>query len=84
MNAVRRDVDRFIDRLSDELLFNSRIETPIDKGRARNGWRKEKTFRQTSVVNRVPYIGALERGHSKQAPRGITTPAINKTLRKIK
>lgn len=84
MSAVRRDVDRYIDKLTDELFTQTVIETPIDKGKARRGWRKEKGFRETSIVNRVPYIGALERGHSKQAPRGITKPAITKTLRRIK
>jgi len=84
MRQLEREKDAFIDRLSDGLLVNAKRFTPIDQGRARRGWRKEKRFRQTQVVNRVPYIDALEDGHSKQAPNGITGPAVRETLRRIK
>ena len=84
MRQLEREKDVFIDRLSNALLVNAKRFTPIDQGRARRGWRKEKTFRQTQVVNRVPYIDALENGHSKQAPNGITGPAVRETLRRIK
>jgi len=85
MRQLEREKDAFIERLSNELLVNAKKFTPIDKGKARRGWRKEKSFRQTSIVNRVPYINALEDGHSKkQAPNGITKPTIRETLRRIK
>lgn len=84
MRQLEREKDAFVDRLSDSLLGNAKKFTPIDQGRARRGWRKEKSFRQTSIVNRVPYIDALENGHSKQAPNGITKPAVRETLRRIK
>lgn len=84
MRQLEREKDAFIDRLSNALLVNAKKFTPIDQGRARRGWRKEKAFRQTQVVNRVPYIDALENGHSKQAPNGITGPAVRETLRRIK
>lgn len=82
MGELEREKDRFIDRMTDELLVQSRRYTPIDKGQARRGWRKEKSYRQTSIVNRVPHIRALEEGHSKQAPNGITKPAVREALRK--
>lgn len=84
VRSLERELDSFIGRMTDDLLVNARSLTPIDKGRARRGWRKEKTFRQTKVVNRVPYINELENGRSKQAPNGILTPAIRKTLGRIK
>ena len=80
VRQLEREKDAFIDRMTDTLLVASRSNTPIDKGRARRGWRKERSIRQTSIVNRVPYIVALEDGHSKQAPNGITKPAIRETL----
>lgn len=82
VGGLEREKDRFIDGLTNELLVEARKHTPIDKGQARRGWRKEKSFRQTSIVNRVPHIEALENGHSKQAPNGITKPAIREALRK--
>ena len=84
MRRLEREKDTFIDRLTDELLVQARKFTPIDQGKARRGWRKEKRYRETQVVNRVPYIVALEEGHSKQSPNGITTPAVRETLRRIK
>jgi len=84
MNAVRRDVDRIIDKVADTLLEDAKLFTPIDKGNARRGWKKQKANSKTEIINRVPYIGALERGHSKQAPRGILTPTVQKTIRRYK
>ena len=84
MRGLEREKDLFIDRMADDLLVTARRLTPIDQGKARRGWRKEKSFRQTSVVNRVPYIDALENGHSKQAPNGITRPTLRETLRRFK
>jgi hypothetical protein len=84
MRQLEREKDVFIDRMTDELLVQARKFTPIDQGKARRGWRKEQSFRKTQVVNRVPYIVALEEGHSKQAPNGITTPAVRETLRRIR
>lgn len=82
VKRLEREVGVFIDRLTDDLLVNAVTSTPVDKGRARRGWRKEKSFKQTRVVNRVPYINALEDGWSKQAPNGILKPAVRKTLRR--
>ena len=48
--------------------------TPVDTGRAKKGWKRTKD----GSVNRVPYIDELDEGHSKQAPNGITRPALNK------
>ena len=84
MKQLEREKEAFIDGMTDELLVQARRFTPVDKGQARRGWRKEKSFRQTSIVNRVPHIDALENGHSKQAPNGITTPAVRETLRRTK
>lgn len=35
------------------------------------------------VTNNLPYIGALDRGHSKQAPKGFIDMAYDATLREI-
>lgn len=81
-----------IDQFATDLMTNVRTEvtarTPIDTGRARRGWQSRTSAVSKSVVNNVPYIGALERGRSKQAPNGFVkqamTAAVNKTKRIIK
>lgn len=46
--------------------------TPIDTGRARNGWKHGKIdFTYIEVYNEVPYVVYLEEGSSKQAPNGM-------------
>ncbi len=52
--------------------------TPIDKGRARRGWRLKKTKNGAKLNNPVPYISYLENGWSKQAKSGMTKPAKDK------
>lgn len=42
--------------------------TPIDTGEARRGWRMLPIKDGVRLVNEVPYIEALNNGHSKQAP----------------
>ena len=58
--------------------------TPIDRGRARRGWKLQRAGEKYVVENKVPYINVLEEGHSKQAPNGMIKPAIRQTLRRIK
>lgn len=45
--------------------------TPVDTGKARDSWTLKDEGDAFVVENDVPYIGALERGHSKQAPGGM-------------
>lgn len=67
------------DERADELLKNLKDATPIDEGRARDGWKitvsREDTLSDEAEViieNNVPYIDELNRGSSKQAgPRFI-------------
>jgi hypothetical protein len=82
---IQREIGKVSDRVADRILREVKIHTPIDKGRARRGWKK-RTGRNPSagnfvqkehrITNRVPYIGLLERGRSKQRPRGIVRPTL--------
>ena len=50
-----------------------KVVTPVDTGKARSGWTNRK-FRLNGVMggsidNPVEYIDALNRGHSRQAPK---------------
>lgn len=47
------------------------LATPVDTGTARRGWQAttpSKPFEPGVVENNIEYIGALNDGHSKQAP----------------
>lgn len=109
-NTIRKfSQEEVIDRTSKAIrkvaldLFAAFLRgTPVDKGRAREGWipsigipahgepggtsaagavgiiQKFEAGKSSSVwlANNVPYIGALEDGHSDQAPNGIVGPVI--------
>jgi len=71
--------------------FKSEVEemTPIgETGRGSKGWRRMGKYNvgqpgsQSVIENRVPYIGILDSGSSRQAPRGMTDPAFNKLKNK--
>jgi len=82
MRSLEREKENFMTRVANDILEIAKSKTPIDKGQARRGWRVEPSFRQRSIVNRVPHIEALEQGHSKQAPNGILGPTIREITRR--
>ena len=54
--------------------------TPIDTGKARSGWKT----RTSEIRNDVDYIGKLQGGSSRQAPRGFVNQALTTTIDKSK
>jgi 23S rRNA G2069 N7-methylase RlmK/C1962 C5-methylase RlmI len=84
--GIEKEKSQFIARVANVVKDVAVRKTPIDKGRARRGWRIERgpnpsvagqaIEETTNIVNRVPYIVALEDGHSKQAPNGILGPTM--------
>lgn len=74
MDGLEREKDRIVDQIAEDTLDLIVSKTPIDKGQARDGWRRENVKDGFNIVNRVPYIDLLEKGRSKQAPRGILGP----------
>ncbi len=57
------------------------LATPVDTGNARSGWTVDTSVPVPVVENNVEYIGALNRGHSKQAPAGFVEAAIDAARR---
>lgn len=77
---LKKLIDKGIERMEEDLHREVQDRTPVDTGRARKGWRRTKD----GTENSVPYIGALDDGHSKQAPNGITQPALNTIVRRYR
>ena len=77
LKKLERSVDKLIQDVSRETLSTAKANTPIRSGRARNGWTNtSKGPGLFEVQNSVPYIEQLDKGRSKQAPRGITKPTV--------
>jgi len=82
---IGTDLSKFVSNYVTTL----RSTTPIATGKARAGW--VNTFTGGSIGNggnmkiarnHVPYIGVLDTGTSRQAPKGIVLPALQKTRKK--
>ena len=87
MKNLKEDIEEDLDSLTDYFLQQLKAHTPVQSGRAKRGWRKANSpdiskGKEALVVNRVPYIGELDAGKSRQAPNGIVAPAMKKALKK--
>jgi hypothetical protein len=78
--ALGQEVEAMFSRIGKNTLTIAKNNTPIRSGRARKSWTQESTKSGFEVKNSVPYIEQLEKGRSKQAPRGILRP----TTRSVK
>lgn len=72
--------------LANDIFRSVKDLTPVDTGRAKRNWRLLRRRFGYIINNAVPYIVFLDRGHSKQAPRGMTKPTFErlKARNKIK
>ena len=88
MRQLKGEISTRVDRLVGDLRKELISRTPKQTGRASRGWRQTgrydatKPSAQEVLRNDVPYIMPLEEGHSKQAPRGFVTQAIDSVIRK--
>lgn len=84
LRELQQEIEQF--QRSVATTFKSEVvpRTPIDTGRARAGWKQRQLGRQQIIENQVPYIERLERGYSRQAPRGFVKQAMTATINKTK
>tara|TARA_R100001510_G_C7548484_1_gene133203 strand:- start:368 stop:673 length:306 start_codon:yes stop_codon:yes gene_type:complete len=79
-----KQVQRILDEVKTKTHQTARSLTPVDTGYAKSQWDKKSTPKGFEVKNEVPYIQFLDKGHSRQAPRGITKPTVRKMTGFIK
>lgn len=86
IRELSTEIDSDLASFSRELHHMLRTTTPIATGRARDGWRNDfktgkvgKGGNLQIASNRVPYIDRLDKGWSRQAPKGIVDEAVKKT-----
>ena len=78
------DIKKLVARLADEVYTDARQNTPVRSGRARKAWTETVSRNNFVVKNQVPYIGRLEAGASRQAPKGIIGPTLTQVKGKYK
>ena len=77
---LEHEIELIVNKTMTDLYEGLREATPVDTGRARDGW-ELKLGDEPEIVNEVPYIGVLNDGHSDQAPAGFVEAEIDKALR---
>jgi len=82
LKFIGRSVSERVDEIATIYEEEARKATPIRSGRARRSWTKDVNRQGFKVENNVPYIGRLEEGYSKQAPKGITRPTLRRAKRR--
>jgi len=77
-----KGLEQFMDRTAKALFVNVKKYTPKRSGLAAKSWRKTKqnNFEYT-LGNTQSYVPRLDKGYSKQAPRGFFKPASRDTQR---
>lgn len=81
---IERTLDAVVNHFLDDFYTEVKSTTPVREGRAKRAWRQTGKYDitrkgETTVMrNDTPYVGLLDEGSSKQAPRGMTTPAFEK------
>jgi len=73
-----KQVDKILDQAKNKTFQTARSHTPVRSGYAKSQWVEKDTRKGFSVSNSVDYIQHLDRGSSRQAPRGITKPTVKK------
>lgn len=93
INTMEADVAKAIKGISFKILAGVIKKTPVDTGDAQNSWNitddkidtstKSKVRDEISgkkdvyITNSIHYISNLERGSSKQAPKGMVALTVN-------
>tara|TARA_Y100001937_G_scaffold58483_1_gene80230 strand:- start:5627 stop:5932 length:306 start_codon:yes stop_codon:yes gene_type:complete len=78
INDVNRQMDKLIKDVQKRTFQTARDLTPVRTGNARRNWTQDTTSTGFDVTNSVPYIVHLDKGSSRQAPRGISKPTARK------
>lgn len=69
-------------RIQNQTRKQIRMDTPVVTGKAKAGWKNRKTPNKSdisfTISNTVPYIGAINEGHSK-GKKGYVEKAIKRT-----
>tara|TARA_S200002703_G_scaffold118414_1_gene104068 strand:+ start:671 stop:985 length:315 start_codon:yes stop_codon:yes gene_type:complete len=79
-SKIEDGINRLVEDIGKQTLRNAKANTPIRSGNARRNWSQTDSPGLFEVSNSVPYIEQLERGRSRQAPRGIIKPTVKKAF----
>ena len=80
---LKNSIDQTVRSVAKTFFDEVKKRTPVRSGLAKRSWKFNKSSNRKFVVhNKQPYIGRLDRGYSKQAPEGMTRPALSEVIAK--
>jgi hypothetical protein len=84
---LSKELDQIVRSVSLAIFNQVKDLTPVAKtskghvgGRAKRNWKLRGSNKSYTVSNDVPYIERLDKGYSKQAPEGMTRPALREVI----
>lgn len=84
IKKLRKEVRALIRDASAEAFNTARELTPVRTGYAKSQWKQTSNPAGFSVTNAVSYTEFLDKGSSKQSPKGMTKPTAKKVAGLIK
>ena len=81
---IQKTLNAVVNHFLDDFYKEVKSTTPEREGRAKRAWQRTGKYditrngEITVMRNDTPYVGLLDEGSSKQAPRGMTKPAFEK------
>ncbi len=81
---LNKAMKKVLNEVTTDLFEEVRRLTPVDTGRAQSGWEVVRGSGTNIIKNAVPYITPLNKGHSSQAPEGMTKPAVERIVQNAK
>jgi hypothetical protein len=73
----QREIERVANELPRDAYTVFKKETPVRTGNARNNTNYQSTQKGGTITGNYPYANELNKGKSRQAPDGMTTPTID-------
>ena len=77
-------VEAATEGISNAVFEDVKKRSPVRSGLFKKSWQKSGSKLKYRISNPQPYAGALEKGRSKQAPKGVMRPAIENIKQPIR
>ena len=81
---IREVTETATEAVTDVVFEDVKRRSPVRSELFKKSWRKSGGKFKYKLTNPQPYGGALERGRSKQAPKGVMRPAIENIKQPIR
>jgi len=92
IETVNKEINTTKDDLTNTLLqtlktpafiTGGRYGSPVRGGKFIRSWKVVKGKNFNKIINGQPYGELLDKGRSRQAPRGVVKPSVEETIKRV-